>query len=216
MNSIPSTNSLKNKPEGSLSQKGRLWLFAMVLLTGITVGVLWVEQRLGPTVFSQYIPFPRKGTLEVRLKDHREAIGDFLKLEIGVDTIGIHLKGASRKQGWVTLKHGTEKVDLTRYTGRDSALIFKGQVTTGPYEAIDLKLKGIKGMLKKTKSKVPVKNLIGPIRLSFSVHPKTKTLIVLDLVVMDTSDQPGRGYELHIKGYELYTEGQLMEKIPPG
>jgi hypothetical protein len=43
-----------------------------------------------------------------------------------------------------------------------------------------------------------------------------ETLLVLDLVVTDFSDHPPRGYELGIKGYELFTNGKLIQKVPPG
>jgi hypothetical protein len=36
------------------------------------------------------------------------------------------------------------------------------------------------------------------------------------LTVMDMSDHPPRGYELQIKGYELYNNGKLLGKVPPG
>jgi hypothetical protein len=109
-----------------------------------------------------------------------------------------------------------EKIDLTKYTGKRSATIFRGAVRQGNFGAIDLKLKGVEGVLKKTGSQVPVKNLLRPITLSFSTHQKETTSIVLDLAVMDMSDHPPRSYELLIKGYELYANGKLIDKAPPG
>ena len=214
MSPIPWTTSSKSG-RGTLSRRHILELVVLVLVV-ITAAMVWVGRGVELAVFSQGIPSPSQGALEVRLKDHREAIGDFLKLEIDVDTVGIHPKGAGRNQGWVTLKPGRDKVDLTKYTDGKSAFMFEGRVDTGSYEAIDLKIKGLKSVLKETRRQVPVTNHVGPIRLSFSVQQKEKTLIVLDLVVMDRSDHPGRGYQLHIKGYELYTNETLVEKIPPG
>lgn len=211
MNSIPSTNSRKNESAGSQRHKRARWLIALVLLIAIAAAAVWPGQRLWPGGLSQALLPLGKGLLEVRLKDHREAIGDFLTLEIRVDIVRIHPKGALRKHGWLLLNPVTEKIDLTRYTARDSALIFRGKVATGLYEAIDLKLKGINGTLKETKEKTAVGNLVDPIRLGFSVNQKASTLIVLDLTVIDMSDHPGRGYELHIKGYQLYTNGKLIQ-----
>ncbi len=188
---------------------------AIIPLVGIAAVVVWTGQGLWPTGFPR-APLPAsKGTLEVRLKDHREAIVDFLKLEVRLDSVRIHPKGAPRKLGWLTLQPVRGRIDLTKYIGGNSASILKGKVGTGPYEAIDLKLKGIEGMLKKTGKGVRVKNQLGPIRLPFSIHEKKATLIVIDLTVIDISDHPPRGYELHIKGYELYTDGRLIKKIPP-
>ena len=158
------------------------------------------------------------GTLEIRIKDHREAIGDFSRLEIIVDTVRISPKAGVKfwQMGWKDLKPLLEKIDLTQYTGKRAAVIFRGAMTPGSFEGIHLKLRGAEGILKKTKNQIQVKNLIGPIQLVFSVVKKEATLIVLDLVVTDMSDHPPQGYELHIKGYEVYSNGKLVDKIPPG
>ena len=71
-------------------------------------------------------------------------------------------------------------------------------------------------MLKKTQRKVPIKNTIGPFKLAYEVRPNSETLLILDLVVSDMSDHPPRGYELGLQGYELFVDGKLAEKIPPG
>jgi len=158
------------------------------------------------------------GTLEIRVKDHREAIGDFSRLEIIVNTVRINPKAGVKfwQTGWKDLKPSLEKVDLTQYVGKRAATIFRGEVAQGSFDGIHLKLKGIEGVLKKSKSNAPIKDLLGPIRLAFSVHQKGETLAILDLVVVDMSDHPPRGYELHIKGYEVYSNGKLVDKIPPG
>lgn len=159
-----------------------------------------------------------QGILEVRVKDHREAIDDFSKLDIVFDTIRISPKAGLKfwQIGWKELKPSVEKIDLTQYTGDHSATIFRSEGMPGSFDAIHLKLKGIEGILKKTKTKVSVKDLVGPIKLAFSVHQKGVTLIVLDLAVIDMSDHPPQSYELHLKGYELLINGKLIDKVPPG
>lgn len=157
------------------------------------------------------------GTLEIRVKDHRDAIGDFAKLEIVLETILVSPRSGLRfwKARWKDLKPSVERVDLTRYSGNHAASIFKSDVASGSFEAIHPRIKEIAGMLKKDRSRSVVKNLVGPIKLDFSVKPREATLIVLDLTVMDMSDHPQRGYELQLQGYELYNNGRLVEKIPP-
>jgi hypothetical protein len=54
------------------------------------------------------------------------------------------------------------------------------------------------------------------VKLAFNVTPQGKTLLIIDLVVTDFSDHPPRGYELGLRGYELYTNGKLIERVPPG
>jgi hypothetical protein len=157
------------------------------------------------------------GTLEVRLKDHREAIGDFSQLEIIVDALRISPKSGLKfwQMGWKELSPSLPQVDLTQYTGTRSAVIFSGLVDDGAFEGIHLKLKSIEGVLKRGKLSVSVKNLVDPIQAEFSVSAKHKTQIILDFVVLDVSDHPPAGYELRLKGYELYTDGKLTAKVPP-
>jgi Domain of unknown function (DUF4382) len=159
-----------------------------------------------------------QGVLEVRIKDHREAIGDFAKLTVTVGEILISPKPGLKfwQRGWKSLPAAAEVVDLTQYIGANSARIFRGSVNVGGFDAIHLKLKEVNGILKKSRRKAPIKNTVGPIKLSFEVRAQSETKIVLDLVVMDMSDHPPQGYELAVRGYELYTNGRLIDKIPPG
>jgi Domain of unknown function (DUF4382) len=160
----------------------------------------------------------RQGVLEVRLKDHREAIGDFSKLTVTVGEILISPKPGLKfwQRGWKALPVAPQVVDLTQYIGANSAQIFRGNVDARAFDAIHLKLKEVNGVLKKSQRKAHIKNTVGPIKLSFEVRAQGETKIVLDLVVMDMSDHPPQGYELAVRGYELYTNGRLIDKIPPG
>jgi hypothetical protein len=160
-----------------------------------------------------------QGILEVRIKDHREAIGDFAKLILNVDEVLISPKPGLIfwQSGWKRLAVSRQPIDLTKYIGKDSARVFRGGVDAGSFDAIHLKLKEASGVLdKKNQRNVQIKNLVGPIQLAFEVRSQGETLIVLDLVVLDMSDHPPQAYELGIKGYELYTNGKLIDKIPPG
>ena len=159
-----------------------------------------------------------QGVLEVRIKDHREAIGDFSRLTLKLGTIGISSRAglAFWKTGWRELPPSVESIDLTQYTGKRSVAVFTGAVNAGSFDAIRLDVAAIEAIPKKTRRPASIKNLLTPIKLSFFIEPERKTAIILDLVVLDMSDHPPRGYELGIKGYELYHDGKLVDKIPPG
>ena len=159
-----------------------------------------------------------QGVLEIRLKDHREAIDDFAKLDITVDKILISPKPGLMfwQTGWKELAPSTATIDLTQYVNKKSARIFRSAINAGSFDALDIKIKSSEAVLKKTRLPAQVKNTVGPIKITFQVPAKGETLLVLDLVVTDFSDHPPRGYELAIRGYELYTNGKLVEKIPPG
>jgi hypothetical protein len=107
-------------------------------------------------------------------------------------------------------------LDLTNYTGKQSSAIFRGSIPAGSYDAIHLKIKNVAATLKKNSRSAAIKNKVGPIKLAFDITARGETVIVLDLVVLDMSDHPPAGYELNVQGYELYTNGKLVGKIPPG
>ena len=159
-----------------------------------------------------------QGTFEVRIKDHREAIGDFSQLNLTIGELLISPKPGLKfwQSSWKGLAAAPEAIDLTKYFGKNSVQIFRGSLNTGAFDAIHLKLKEISGLLKKGQRSTKIKNTVGPIKLPFEIRPQGETTIVLDLVVLDMSDHPPRSYELAIKGYELYTNGKLVDKVPPG
>lgn len=159
-----------------------------------------------------------QGSFEVRIKDHREAIGDFSQLNVTIGDLLISPKPGFKfwQSGWKSLAATPEIIDLTRYAGKNSARIFRGTLATGAFDAIHLKLKEISGLLKKGQRNTKIINTVGPIKLPFEIRPQGETMIVLDLVVLDMSDHPPGGYELGLKGYELYTNGKLVDKVPPG
>jgi len=132
-------------------------------------------------------PAPGKGTLEIRVKDHRAAIEDFAKLEVRVESIRLKPWG-----GWIDLTPDLAGFDLTAYKKGNSATVFKGKIESGSFEGFHLKLGTITGMLKKGNADTAVKNGVGPIQLSFSVEPNQPTLLIIDLEVLDLSDHASR------------------------
>ena len=159
------------------------------------------------------------GTLEVRVKDHRNAIDDFRSVDLRFGKLRLAPSARMRSDdpGWLELAPQLDRMDLTRYKdGSSAATVYRGALTPGRFAAVDLQVTGIRGILRKTGAAEKVKNAVGPIRLAFEVKPGATTVVVLDLELLDLSDHPGRGYELLIKGYELYENDRLLQKIPPG
>lgn len=154
--------------------------------------------------------------LEVRVKDHRDAIGDFVRLMLSIEQLRVSPRSGIRlwRQEWRDLSPVRESLDLTQYVGRRSAAIFRGEVAAGAYDGVHLKVKTVTGVLKNGRP-VPVKSLLGPVKLAFEARDKSETVVILDLTVLDMSDHPPRGYELGLKGYEVYTNGKLVDRIPP-
>ncbi len=159
-----------------------------------------------------------RGTLEVQIKDHREAIADFSSATITVESIRLSPKVGFRfwQIGWIDLNPAVDHLDLTKFVGRAAATIFKAEIDSGFFEALDLKLTGVDGVLKKNSAPVSITNKLIPVALSFPVNPREVTRIIVDLSVMDMSDHPPEAYELQLVGYEVYSNGKLINKIPPG
>jgi hypothetical protein len=176
-------------------------------------GLVWMAcaAAAAPAAESQAI-------LEVRVKDHREAIGDFSKLILAFEEISISPKADYRfwRSGWTGVKPTLASIDLTRYIGAHTATVFRGPVAAGPYDAIHLKIRSVEATLKKTGGRAQLKDTVGPIKLAFAARPASEVVIVIDLVVLDLSDHPPQAYVLAVGGYELYTDGKLKDKIPPG
>lgn len=159
-----------------------------------------------------------QGILEIQIKDHRDAIGDFTKLSIIIEKLLISPKPGLKfwRTGWHELAATPDPIDLTQYVGAKSGRIYRGPIDAGGFDAFHLKIKTIEGLLKKNKRGEAVKNTVGPVKLTFNVTPQGETVLIIDLAVTDFSDHPPRGYELGLRGYELYTNGKFTAKIPPG
>jgi hypothetical protein len=158
------------------------------------------------------------GVLEVQIKDHRDAIGDFAKLNVVIDKISLSPKSGLKfwKTGWRDLAANPDIIDLTKYVGKNSARIYRGTIDAGAFEAFHLKIKRIDAILKKNQRAALIKNVLSAVKLPFEVCPGGETLLIIDLRVSDFTDHPPRGYELGLQGYEVFTDGKLTAKIPPG
>jgi len=158
-----------------------------------------------------------RGILEIQLKDHREAIDDFTQVKLLIDKILVSPTSGLKfwKTEWQENSPSADAIDLTQFTGKKAARIFRGEVGAGTFDAFNIKIKTITAVLKKTRRSASIKNTLRPVKLAFEVPAQGETLLVIDLVVTDFSDHPPQGYELGIRGYELYTNGKLVGKIPP-
>ena len=195
------------------NSKKRLFTRAGWFGAAVIAAVLW-----SPTGAGEARARP-EGTLEVRVKDHRNAIDDFQSLELSLGRLRLapSARLKSTDPGWLELAPQLDRMDLTRYKdGSSAATVYRGTLRPQRFAAVDLQVTGIRGILRKTGAPDRVKNAVGPIRLDFELKPAATTVVVLDLELLDLSDHPGRGYELLIKGYELYEDDKLLQRIPPG
>lgn len=137
------------------------------------------------------------GVLEVRIHDHREAIEDFRSLVVTIPTVGIHPAGRPRTGGWLSLPTDNVQVDLTRHTAERPATILRGTLEPGAYDGIRLDFGEIRAT-RRDGGTIPVLAASGPVAARFTATSGMVTTVTLDLRVIDLSDHPPKGYELHI------------------
>ena len=79
-----------------------------------------------------------QGVLESQLKDHREAIDDFAKLNITIDKILISPKPGLKfwQTRWKELKPSSAAIDLTQFVGKKTA---RAAIESGSFDAFHLK-----------------------------------------------------------------------------
>ena len=154
---------------------GDKWLVKEVLKD-----IKWLESRkiliialliFGASIHAQAAE-RGQGILEIRVKDHRDAIGDFAELIVTIEKISVSPKPGLKfwQTGWKDLAVTSEPIDLTKYVGKKTAQVFRAPIDAGAFDAFHLKIKSIAAILKKAQRKAPVKNTIGPVQTKLR-HP---------------------------------------------
>ncbi|MBI1881828.1 MAG: DUF4382 domain-containing protein [Chloroflexi bacterium] len=141
---------------------------------------------------------PNPGHLEVRIKDHREAIGDFSELWLTFSAVGIHPTGQPRSEGWIEFEPSLQRLDLTQYVEGREAVIAQTTVEPGIYNAVRLHVDQVSATLSNGQP-AEVKVNFEAVALDFQVQEGQTTVLGLDLVVSDLTDHPGLSYELHLR-----------------
>jgi len=159
-----------------------------------------------------------KGVLEIRIKDHEDAIGYFSKVDISIPNVRFSPTVGLRfwRLGWIEVSPSVAQLDLTKFVNNAGIAVFRGQIDASAFEAVDLRIREIRAILRQGSREVAIDNKVRPVALAFSVNPGELTTVVLDLTVMDMSDHPPATYELQLIGYEVYNNGKLVDKVPPG
>ncbi|MFQ5898480.1 MAG: cytochrome c oxidase assembly protein [Candidatus Methylomirabilia bacterium] len=139
-----------------------------------------------------------RGQIEVRLKDHREAIADFKRLELGIAQIGIQRGSRPQAGAWMVFAPSERQVDLTQLVKGRYAVILNEEAPIGEYRWIRINLENARGVLKDGR-RPSVKVVDDPVAATFVITPEKTTVVTVDLVVLDVSEHPGRDHELHIR-----------------
>jgi hypothetical protein len=168
---------------------------------------LWMKQRLtirlGLTLLVLLLasgcqPGPEPGRVEIRVRDHREAIADFKELWLTFSLAGIHPAHQPRTEGWLELKPVLRELNLTEYVDGREAVIVQAMVEATSYNAVRLVIERASGTLT-TGQSVAVVVGFETVAVNFPVQSGRTTVLDLDLMVLDLSDHSEQGYELQLR-----------------
>jgi hypothetical protein len=136
---------------------------------------------------------PGVGTVEIRLSDHREAIGDFARLTVEIDRFELHPASASPESGWMVLKPAITEADLTQLIGEASLPVVSQAIAAQSYDAVRLVLSGAIGILNDG-AEIEFGEFSEAGRVEFELAEAGRVTILIDLVVQSRLDHPGEDY----------------------
>ncbi|MFQ5946477.1 MAG: DUF4382 domain-containing protein [Anaerolineae bacterium] len=145
------------------------------------------------------------GGLEVRIKDHEEAIERFRSLEVKIASVAIHPTALEREVGWRDLQTAATTIELTELVGGPYAVVFNGEVESGEYDGIRLSIDQIHGLLQNGSEAVVEPGEFEAF-LNFDLSAGQETIALLDMVVLDVSEHGTEGYLLTLIGASLVWE----------
>lgn len=148
---------------------------------------------------------PGVGTVEIRLSDHREAIGDFARLTVEIDRLELHPASASPESGWIVLKPAITEADLTQLIGEASITVVRQAVAAESYDAVRLVLSGAIGILNDG-AEIEFGEFSEAGRVEFELAEAGRVTILIDLVVQSRLDHPGEGYLILLGETQLVGE----------
>ncbi len=137
------------------------------------------------------------GTLEVRISDHRVAIGDFESLNITLTSIAVHPFGQARTEGWLSFTPQTAVLDLVQYLNDREATVLTTALPAREYDAVRLVVAGGEGQLK-IGGTAFVEGFSQAAALRFMARAGQTTTLLLDVLVESTDDHPGGGYAMNL------------------
>lgn len=138
------------------------------------------------------------GQLEVRVKDHREAIADFRRLEFNISQIGIQGGMRPQESAWLLFAPTRRNFNLTQLVDGKYAVLLTEDVPAARYRWIRFDLEGVQGVLKNGR-RPSIKVFDDPVAFPFRIVSGKRTVLTIDFIVVDVTDHPGKGYELHIQ-----------------
>ena len=139
-----------------------------------------------------------EGALEIRISDHRQAIGDFERLDVTIERVGVHPASSERAAGWLDFAPDTAVIDLTQVVGDQAITILMASLPPDAYDAVRLVVAGGEGELKANGNIVEVPGFEESARAIFTLQAGEVATLFMDVIVESEEDHPGGGYQMHL------------------
>lgn len=142
------------------------------------------------------VPSP-EGNFVFLISDDVNAIGDFDSVSVSISKVGLIPGGDSGQR--VEFEPEVKEVDLTRLQGDGAQEIWRGNVPTGDYTKVFIRVTNVRGILKETGQLVEIKLPSRKLQIAkqFQVTADSVTSFTYDLTVVATgSSQSGIKYIL--------------------
>ena len=142
------------------------------------------------------------GRVEVRVTDHRAAIGDFRALQVELASLSLHPRGMPRRQGWISLLQHTSPVDLVPLKDGRWKTLGESSVEARRYDAVRVQFGSIEGILRSA-TRVEVVPVASTVVVDLVVESDRPRVILLDLYVEDQSDHKPGLYAVKIRNIQV-------------
>ena len=139
-----------------------------------------------------------EGILEIRISDHRQAIGDFECLDVTIERLSVHPASSERAAGWLDFAPDTPVIDLTQVVGDQATTILMTSLPPDDYDAVRLVVAGGQGELKANGDSLKVPGFEETARVTFTLKAGEVVSLLMEVIVESEEDHPGGGYQMHL------------------
>jgi hypothetical protein len=143
-------------------------------------------------------------TIEIRLTDHREAIGDFASVALALTEVTVHEAAAPAREGWRALPLAQPQVEVTKLTDGRAVTVARGEVPGTRYDGVRLTGQVTAARLKDGRV-VAVTAALRAVRIDLVAGAGVSAAVSVDLVLLDLSDHAGQAYTLRVREARVET-----------
>lgn len=137
-------------------------------------------------------------SIELRVTDHQAGIEDFRSLGVRLKSIGIHTKGAPRRQGWLDLRSEYSSIDIVPLKNGRYVTAGSFNVPVGIYDAVKVQFESVDGeLISNITPKLSADDTT--VAVNIDLLSGAQAAVVLDLYVESLTDHEPDLYVVKVK-----------------